>query len=1552
MAAAGYHGSGGSVEDDNSDIGALWKHALKSYKENCDIDLNSTAHHNWDISTIEAEQSRLLDRFKSFRHSGSSVDKLRGFVVRNTEIIKTVATHIADAASAAFPPSAAIVTAFNYCLNASQAVSDDYDLILNFFDSMNSFLERMSLLEHRLPKDRAYQVFVVNVLESLLVVCAIAKKYRDEGRLKKWASALIHNQDPKLKDAYDKLNMHLQRLESATVVITLKTTVENSKRLDDLITGQETLTKIAMESSAVQKDMEKMMRRIDEDITRRAEQDKAAGIGAVADSGASKSTALILLRAKLWYRRTANVLLNELKRTYVPGTFDWVSNEPAYKQICSEETKLWCISGSAGTGKSMMAYRTIVSLRRTFAADTSSSVVYFFFTEANSGRWSSDLDTMTVEWLHYLAIQIAESDPRYREEVLTDITRGAMRSDNPSDDFDFESLESEEKIRHLLLLKFPKDSDRRLILILDGIDQVGTNYWKKLLQIIRRITDSESRIQIIFTCDTLNQPEDCDLSSQVLLSRLNMTKERLEADMKKVVWARTRRLPRLKGLSRIHSRIVKDVTTRSDSMRYIEYTLRRLDSIGREGLILKELKDLPLTTDKLYEKLLFTCAKGRTDDELAHLRRFFAWIAYCKRPISLPAIRSVLQDSSTSGSVDVDEELAYRSAPFLRISSRQVDEEEVIDASDEKDASTKSKEEGEVYNDSNSENDNDNDNNDDDADDEDREWADFALLVSFHDRSVRLFFRETDSDDHPQLRSPQTIGNFIIFEDMKTILFNQEMRKRSVHEIWTAFYAGNSWIDHLRDIKPTDLGIQDLLRVFSWLNDILLNKHQVLSILERMRMDLLSDLKNAEEVMELTIDLLSEWAEHAVQQASSLNLPCDVLETMEAIVKDRRFVYILFARAHIVNWFRSTSEYEALSPFQLAHWTLRQGRELLRDSNPELQTYLQNFNGDESDDFNPTLESHLLIANSFPDIKMTTALASGAVASTMIHHNLIDPGIQLLRSSLDKTTDPLELFFLHHKLGTTLAPEQDERTTGPLDKGSDLKGTLDGEDAIARRIKFTEAIHHFNKCITYMPEHVSESKEDRRLVWTIKDALTLRIQAEINLGNVDNLLDLVEESVARLSRYNGLRRHISLDLYPIVQAMAEKELWQDIIRLLKTSSKIDRDQLRWVLTMYGHNRHVERACIITGQTDYLLELYNEVEKTTSPYLRDKLHIRRAELYFHALRTPDYVSKAEELLNQVLDTSIIGKNGYFTDMDYINEISFPLADIAMYRFQSAKGLDAVAAKTKELNKLKVLTARISEIYGKGFDPSLSQLAIPLILMTRRMSSPVDFQEQVCEAFKGCLDGLRDSIGWNDRSSLRMLAKVLSCVDGMRTEASIAFTCQMYIVDLDVWKEETGKQDGQNEQRDNAVQVNSPRKSIADINEDSAEDIDPLATLTCGSCSKEAKDWKTGSFFLCYYCVELSLCADCYNNRVAVDKKEREAEWWVICPTDHKHIEAPVKGWRGVKNGVLMMEEDIKFTQWLDEVERKWNMIWERFWDDDSRVGSLSFEALPSEKDHMP
>lgn len=97
-------------------------------------------------------------------------------------------------------------------------------------------------------------------------------------------------------------------------------------------------------------------------------------------------------------------------------------------------------------------------------------------------------------------------------------------------------------------------------------------------------------------------------------------------------------------------------------MRYIDHMLRRLNQLGREKAILRELERLPSDTIDLYRMLLDDCQKGRTEQDIAVLRKFFAWLAYGRDALSIASASKLLYYIASDNNISIDEELEHRCA--------------------------------------------------------------------------------------------------------------------------------------------------------------------------------------------------------------------------------------------------------------------------------------------------------------------------------------------------------------------------------------------------------------------------------------------------------------------------------------------------------------------------------------------------------------------------------------------------------------------------------------------------------------------------------------------------------------------------------------------------------------------------------------------------------------------------------------------------------------------------------------------------------------------------
>lgn len=198
------NGSGlkAKLDADKRDVSDLWKDALKQYKGIVGFELERKFDNVQGMIDFGGDQ---MMNFHKFRHDKGKVDKLRSLFAANLDLIEQGSQQLVSAAAPAFPPAAAIGTALTYVLKvghlnelfrcvvadflqACRQVSADYDVVVVFFDDMNSFLKRITILETRLPRYKAYQNCLMEVFSSFLSMCGFAQKYIELGRFSESAS--------------------------------------------------------------------------------------------------------------------------------------------------------------------------------------------------------------------------------------------------------------------------------------------------------------------------------------------------------------------------------------------------------------------------------------------------------------------------------------------------------------------------------------------------------------------------------------------------------------------------------------------------------------------------------------------------------------------------------------------------------------------------------------------------------------------------------------------------------------------------------------------------------------------------------------------------------------------------------------------------------------------------------------------------------------------------------------------------------------------------------------------------------------------------------------------------------------------------------------------------------------------------------------------------------------------------------------------------------------------------------------------------------------------
>jgi DNA replication protein DnaC len=326
-----------------------------------------------------------------------------------------------------------------------------------------------------------------------VIVTQYSRKFGFLTASEHWLKALYKGSDDDIKADYTKLETNIQRLESATMFATLATVIETKSEVKDLTVmtmqslkvGTQTLsvsmeTNVMMKStSSTARDTFVMVKKLKEMMKKdeaRKETEKVGGAKNKAkDSGAKKNAALNEIKRAFVSAAEPAIQLRDIQTSFVLGTFSWIAEEQSFKDFMDDDSStpfLW-IHGPPGIGKSCLAYSIIKKLWDATANDQKSSVSYFFFNEEIEPLRSVKAMLSTA------IIQTAIANGKYRDEAAAELNRWAW-----SDDL-------HQLWDRYFAAMYPKDSDRKLFMVLDGLDEADDDERATIFEILTQIRKDE-----------------------------------------------------------------------------------------------------------------------------------------------------------------------------------------------------------------------------------------------------------------------------------------------------------------------------------------------------------------------------------------------------------------------------------------------------------------------------------------------------------------------------------------------------------------------------------------------------------------------------------------------------------------------------------------------------------------------------------------------------------------------------------------------------------------------------------------------------------------------------------------------------------------------------------------------------------------------------------------------------------------------------------------------------------------------------------------------------
>jgi hypothetical protein len=814
--------------------------------------------------------------------------------------------------AAVFPPAipgAALMTAFTFVFKTFKDVKADYDRVAGFFNEMGSFLDRISMLETKSPQLEPFQRCVRKVFTGMLGLCGIAADYKGKGRFRKWVkTALDGSSDPQLTGAYGAMEDAISKLGEAVGIATLRTTIEIKEttaiidgKTDAILTNVSEIKLKADETgrgvSAIREGVEhldirmdgvqtslttidKSITTIDTTITRvdskidshqailiskldallmqssgfapkkaSAGDKKEARRGDTA--GANKHRALAQVKRHFAdsaeTRKKVTAQRADIEESFVKGTASWVFEDEKYKSwIGGSEPVLW-LSGNPGVGKTYVAHAIARDLEQHRQSDKT-SVACFFFREDNT-----DLRSFRNA-LRCSVLQIAEKSSPYCETIAAEIAHDA----------------DEEPWKQFFADRFPAKSESQLYLILDGVDEASEDDKTVLLEVLKELTKDKLNVQVLFS----GRPELKTALGEFTPSTLDMTRESIASDMKKLAEARIRSLPRVRKFHRqTRKHMEEKLLQKADSMLYIEHMLRRFSAIGRESAVIKDLKkELPDSLEGLYKLMLEECQKGRSEHQYETLRTLFAMLAFSKRGLTLEEAADLIKLTDPDDTFDIEDEVIGRSARILEL-GRDHNEEDAV------------------------EEENSNAEGLDDTPIEDALVQSGKTPLTLQERSLREYFRSMNVEENG-LRTTPSKGHLTIFELLVTMLCDKAATGEDEKDPKLRDYATHFWAHHFCEIGIDAISEEQFARGLSSLHRILTNDHNVAKAFETYKPTQYQELDKELGLVEK----LKTWL---VKAQTNTKLDATVKAWSAKHVEEPKKAFLDLARGHVENWLDS-----------------------------------------------------------------------------------------------------------------------------------------------------------------------------------------------------------------------------------------------------------------------------------------------------------------------------------------------------------------------------------------------------------------------------------------------------------------------------------------------------------------------------------------------------------------------------------------------------------------------------------------------------------------------
>ncbi|KAL2277917.1 hypothetical protein FJTKL_15052 [Diaporthe vaccinii] len=769
-------------------------------------------------------------------------------------------------------------------------------------------------------------------------------------------------------------------------------------------------------------------------------------------------------------------------------------------------------------------------------------------------------------------------------------------------------------------------------------------------------------------------------------------------------------------------------------------------------------------------------------------------------------------------------------------------------------------------------------------DNPDAKYDDSDLPLKFQGRSMRDYFRQAQ-DITEDLRTPASVAHRKIFLVCCDIICG----KIKVQHESLRSYAARNWAYHLSWTNITLETNGDSIACLEGLGKIMSSAHSAASFFQDHGVDyedIHSDFVDEFPVTDFTNDVLISHMSYWASLISQLTSTSDLLSQgtvawAKETIEDKRNAFVPLAKAHISEWLQAADVESATKSYKFSRSCIA-----LTGQN---SLFKETVGSEENLRYDK--EEILGLPGAFGDTQetMNTAWAIAAILEHSRHYHDALRIISDALGDLTDTTESSESFRTLHLLATIQ---------------SNLKNYEAAQDSITRAMS--------------RPDGISADHLRRAYI----------TQAEIytDLEKTDDAIESYERA-RQASSTEPLRGKI---LRKEFDAWNEKGKALDLVRNKWTL----QERLEWMTWNHAddkwHHWDFLFAAIDANEPGYIPEIYQEIIGLLD-HFDAGVPLRNILTNWYVLNGD--VDAVRTQCFAILDSTLNSNNSdayRFTNEDpayAMYRALCGLTDTIYAQFGATADRAAKAAFFEEAKGLMSRPLALAVSLQKTYQVHHK---IILARMARKLGPLHEFEDILNEGFNATVDALMDDVAWNDEMNLDLLSMILSSLDGLEREAQIALSARFSNLEpedkgtaiVDEGEDGASTSSGSDEEDEDD-----------DTLPENEGDLTGYASCCDGPrCKVTWRAWKGRKIYQCLYCWDTLLCEPCYEKRMGFDAGGIIPPGENFCSNNHKYLR-PVDGWKGVKNGLVLIEgeEPFAFKDWLVGLkEKKWPQAWEKFW----------------------